>query len=389
MFRTVKSLNWQLWLLALAACSVAAVDRAQDTLSPDPAALAGRALKSKGIMESKNVEIRFYGKVVDQDEKPLAGVTVKASARTWEMKNPFEPVGKNRYDSKVTGPDGLFTFTSFYGDALDLDSIAKTGYILTKRTPKSYLYGPLDDHYIPNSLVPVVFHMWRTNGSVPLYEVRFQMSIPQDGTILSFDLRRNKRVTLPTEDTDLRITLNQHAPPGQRNARTPFDWSFVLEVPDGGVIETQDEFLYLAPEQGYQPKWSVDYPKDVAPWKARRVVSFYLHNRAGQQYGQLTMDFRPEAGDRTGYLAVQGYLNPNGRVLEFDSFKKLYPPPMGVPGGGSASVPARLPVQFNVPGVPGPAQPGVPVIPPPPPGFEALTNRAKGFTPTAPARPPQ
>ncbi len=339
-------------------------------------------------MEDKNVEINFYGKVVDQNDHPLAGAAIQAETREWFMKNPFEPGGKFLRPVAVTGADGLFRFTRLHGDALGILSITKEGYKLTTKAKVAYSYGPLDHHFVPNSLMPVIFHMWRTNGAVPLYVVDISMSIPQDGTELSFDLRRNKRVTLPTEDTDLRVTLSQHAPPGQRGVDPHFDWSFTIEALNGGLLQAQAEFTYLAPEQGYHPKLAGEYHKEQSNWKFQDGADFYLHNR-GQQYGRLSIHFKANAGYPTGYLTIRGYLNPNGRVLEFDTFKKLYPPPMGALGGSSASVPVRSPVQFTLPSAPGSVPPGVPAFPQPPPGFEALTNRARGFAPPVPPRPPQ
>lgn len=354
-----------------------------NSMQIDPTALAGRALKSKSIMESKNVPVKFYGQVVDQNEQPMAGVAVRAHSREWHMKNPFQPEAKMHYDGKTTGADGLFAFDSFHGDTFFVDSISKEGYILTTKTEKGYSYGPLKHHYVPNPLVPVIFRMWKTNGAVPLFVVSFNKSIPQDGTVLSFDLRRSKRVAFPSEHTDLRITLAQHAPPGQRNARVPFDWNFTIEVPNGGLVETQDEFLYLAPEQGYQSKWSVAYLKDHPEWKARREVHFYLRNRGGQQYGCLKVDFRPEAGDTTGFLSIEGYLNPNGRVLEYDVLKKLYPGPTDalVTQPVQRFGPSGAPVAVN------PPQTKAPFILQPPPGFQALTNRATPFAPPILPRP--
>ncbi len=351
-----------------------------------PPAPAQDVLKAQAWLASKNVEINFFGKVVDQNDKPLSGVAVQAHTREWYMKNLFEEAGKYTNPVTVTGQDGLFSFIRLRGDAFDIRSMTKEGYILTTKTRRGYLYGPLAHHYLPNPLFPVVFHMWKTNGAVALFEVRLSLRLPQDGTPVAIDLRRNKRVTLPTEFTDLRVTLNQHAPPGQRNARTPFDWNFVLEVPDGGLVETQDEFTYLAPEQGYQPKWAVEYLKDQPNWKVRREVDFYLNNRAGQQYGRLSITFEPEAGYPSGYLVIGGYLNPAGRVLEYDSQRKLYPPPAGAPDGAMLQ-PAPQFRPFGAPVLGNPQPPGAPAFPLPPPGFQALTNRGKPFAPPVPSRP--
>ncbi len=284
----------------------------------------------------------------------------------------------------------MFVFDAFYGDALDLDSISKEGYIITTKTRKGYLYGPLAHHYVPNPLQPVIYHMWKTNGAVPLFRVDISIGLPKDGTAVAIDLRRKRRVTLPTEDTDLRVTLRESAPPGQRNSRTSFDWSFALKVPDGGVVETRDEFTYLAPEEGYQSRWGVEYHKDQADWQSDVKREFYLRNHAGQQYGWLSIRIRPDAGYPAGYLVIDGYLNPAGRVLEYDARHPLYPPPLLPPVQYLDSRPVPPAAPAVVPGQPPGAfpPPGAPNFPQPPPGFQAFTNRAKSFVPPAPPRPP-
>lgn len=355
-------------------------------LAVEPSVIADRATKTKAIMENKNVEIRFYGQVVDQDDKPLSGVTVRAGVREWAVKNLFEPVGRSHYQTKITGLDGIFTFDSLRGHVLDIESIHKEGYVVTTKQKKGFSYGPLPHHFMPNPLDPVIYRMWKTNGAVRLYQVQVGGSIPQDGTPVPLDLRRCKRVTELGLDTDLRIILQHGAPPEQRGFQPRFPWRFTIEVPDGGVIETQDEFMYLAPEAGYQSKWTMDTAKDAPDWKARRELEFYLRNRDGQQCGRLKVMFEVEPGG-TGYFAINGFLNPAGRVLEMDdTVTSLARPPMSPAAQGVMS---PTPGPFLPPGFPGQANRPAPFIPQPPPGFQALTNRLNPLLPPAPSRPPK
>jgi len=353
-------------------------------LEVEPRVLADRATRTKAIMENKNVEIRFYGQVVDQDDKPLSGVTVRAGVREWAVKNLFEPVGRSHYQTKISGLDGVFTFDSLRGDVLDIESIQKEGYVVTTKQKKGFSYGPLPHHFTPNPLDPVIYRMWKTNGAVRLYRVQVGGSIPQDGTPVPLDLRRCKRATEPGLDTDLRIILQHGAPPEQRGFQPRFPWRFTIEVPDGGVIETQDEFMYLAPEAGYQSKWTMDTPKDAPDWKARRELEFYLRNRDGQQHGRLKVMFKVEPGG-TGYFAIEGFLNPAGRVLEMDdTVTSLARPPM-TPAAPGVTSPAPGP--FLPPGFPGQTNRPAPFIPLSPPGFQALTNRTNPLLPLLPTPP--
>lgn len=348
-------------------------------LAVEPGVVADRAIKTKAIMDSKNVEIRFFGKVVDQDDAPLAGVTIKAGVREWTLKNLFEPVGARHYQTQVTGPDGLFTFNSLRGDVLDIEQMHKDGYVATTRQKRGFSYGPMRHHFVPNPLDPVVYRMWKTNGAVRMYRVSFSGVLPQDGTIVPFDLVRSKRATQAGFDTDVRVALQHFAPPEQRGFSPRFPWRFTIEVPDGGLIESRDEFMYLAPESGYQSRWVAEFAKDDPGWNVRREVEFYLRNRAGQQHGWLKVKLKVDPGGN-GYFSIDGFLNPTGRVLESAGQLPLFPPPLPRPTGQTARPPARGlvfpprvgPVPSNQPATPNPQSSTV---------LQVLTNHANPFPP--------
>lgn len=65
-------------------------------------------------------------------------------------------------------------------------------------------------------------------------------------------------------------------------------WSLRLSIPDGGLIETENLYMNLAPVSGYQQSFAYGgTDKDhMIPKK------FYIHSR-GKLYGRLNVEIRP------------------------------------------------------------------------------------------------
>jgi hypothetical protein len=50
------------------------------------------------------------------------------------------------------------------------------------------------------------------------------------------------------------------SPVNRRNAE---EWHATIEAIDAGLIQSDDKFIYEAPEEGYQPKIQIDMPADA------------------------------------------------------------------------------------------------------------------------------
>ena len=104
-------------------------------------------------IESNNTPINFWGKIVDQDEKPVGGAKVKL--RTLIGSASVKGVVGESQEVFETQTDviGTFSLISARGYSLLIESISKDGYELS---PKIKL--TMDTYGSPER--PVVFRMW-------------------------------------------------------------------------------------------------------------------------------------------------------------------------------------------------------------------------------------
>ncbi|MEQ2008542.1 MAG: carboxypeptidase-like regulatory domain-containing protein [Limisphaerales bacterium] len=274
-----------------------------------------------------NVPVALHGRVVDQDNQPLAGVVVRLRLQVGYMRTPTE--GHTRWDivELATNPNGHFTLGNRKAGSITVIALEKEGYAGSVKNPASFEFVHTHiPRHAPDPQNPVVFRMWRKHGAEPMAFHDARIKIPYDGTAVVFDLVKGEQVLDPGQPGDLRVTLIRsplNISPGQ----TRFDWQATIEAIDGGLIESHDEFMFLAPEGGYQPKIVLGAAANDPKWTANRKVSFYIHNRGGRNYGRVTLEFN--AGwwnqPKTGF-GFQSFINPAGsRVLEYDPLKRIIP----------------------------------------------------------------
>jgi hypothetical protein len=87
----------------------------------------------------------------------------------------------------------------------------------------------------------------------------------------------------------------------------------VLAVPGGGLVRTNEEFAFLAPESGYEPSFEINMLADRPDWNSQVDLKFYYLLRDGR-YGRMT--FSMIAGGQH-FCMIDSVLNPSGsRNLE-------------------------------------------------------------------------
>ena len=84
-------------------------------------------------------------------------------------------------------------------------------------------------------------------------------------------------------------------------------WSYRLAIPDGGLIETTDEFPFEAPESGYQPVVELKFQKGDPNWTERLDKTFYIAFGSPRKYGRIHIETTMTTGTILEYA-----INPNG-----------------------------------------------------------------------------
>ena len=283
----------------------------------------------RDLAQQSNRPIRFYGKVIDQDEKPIPDVRVKLAIRT--AKEPITGLVSDVFDYQImtTDAQGQFTITDAKGALLEVKSLEKPGYEASiKKINQAYWYWRDPSQvFKPDPEAPEVFRMWKRAGAEKLLRKGISVPLRYDGTPSTLDLTNGRAGS----SGDLRVTLvrdPQQITYGQRN----YEWTLTIESLGGGLIETNDEQMYRAPTEGYQPKLIVHMPANASDWADEKQLNLYVKLHGGQQYARAELKALVGSDRESTPFYITSYINPSGsRNLEYDPTQDINKPPLPKP----------------------------------------------------------
>jgi hypothetical protein len=241
--------------------------------------------------------INFYGKVVAENDQPVKGATahfIWDGGVTNNNPRPFTDTGKISADV-TTDSTGLFSLTNVMGTELDA-SVDKAGYYPFRRNGgmQYFKYSKMNldafygigDCFKPDSNHPVIYYLHKKGQGAEL--------VTSDN-----GMRSSVAVHIPKDNSPVRVDLmqKQASATGQleiSQVKPPFqaatNWSFSLSIPDGGLVENQDEFQFTAPESGYQPTVEYDFTKGETNWTTQVSKQFYIAFGEPRKYGWLRIE---------------------------------------------------------------------------------------------------
>jgi hypothetical protein len=292
--------------------AIKAVSGTSDSLKPDShTAPANQSIDPKaalidGIMTGENAKpLDFYGRVVDQEGRPVPGVKIRAGIG---LVVSFTQSGGHFVNSE-TDSGGNFQFLGLHGAGMGPFILSKDGYSYDQNSPTSS--RPSD--YVPDAERPVIFHVWKLKGPEPMVHVKVHAYVPCDGTPEGFDV-----LTADADPAgDLVITLTRN--PVQIDRNRPFDWSATVEIRNGGgLIPINDSYPYEAPAGGYEPKVTIDMPTANKSWRDSFDQSYYFMSGNGKVYGRMEVRIKADFQPPPTLFNVDIYANPAGsRNLEY------------------------------------------------------------------------
>jgi hypothetical protein len=261
-----------------------------------------------------NVPINFYGKVVDQKAIPVAGASIRLKYREYLQVAPNVPAENNPTVELATDANGRFELTGVQGDAVSIEDISKSGYQLSGKTSLSYAYA--EETLSPDPSSPVIFKLWKKQGADRLVTGDKFYGVVPDGRVYTLDLLAHKKTEGGQDAGDLKVSVQR---PEKADRKTKFDWSFSIDGISGGVIESPDDFLNLAPETGYQAHYQFRMVASNPDWVPEVTKQFYIQSRDGKIYSRITVEVIPDYKDKSVF-SVKYFVNPTGsRNLEYDS----------------------------------------------------------------------
>jgi hypothetical protein len=267
--------------------------------------------KIRSTVEAANVPISFYARFVDQNESPVSEVRAVLSTRRWLQ--PATGQGKAAFEKAelLSDKDGLIVFEGGSGDSLAIETIQREGYVVSTRAPRGFGFsGP--EFYNADRSQPVIIRLWKLGDSANLVTQDRDIRIPYDGTPVVFDLLTGQKVTSLGASGDLRVTLVREPLTIPLGHRERFSWRAEIEAINGGVIQSDDEFMYAAPASGYEPRMEINMPQNATNWTSTYGVSFYAKTRGGSAYSRVRFEFRVNSDKPQTGFTITSATNPNG-----------------------------------------------------------------------------
>ncbi|MCP8897949.1 carboxypeptidase-like regulatory domain-containing protein [Gilvimarinus xylanilyticus] len=247
-------------------------------------------------------DMSFYGQVVDQYGDPVVGATLdiegggrlltpgsgKARARTdAEGKFSVHMKGGSLLITNLSHPGVKYYFPN------DLRSTGSGGIGFDSFQRMKGGNEPLWSDYPQGN--PYVFQAWRIDPNdlvTNLKSGRDNFRVDCENNTYSIDMlvspRSKKRLVLDGLEGQLRVRFSCE----EALATETADWTVEIEAIDGGLVATDERYMYKAPDFGYVPSIRWTFNKNDSNYRgglSRKKFYFYSNN--GKEYGSLILSF--------------------------------------------------------------------------------------------------
>lgn len=267
-----------------------------------------RLQKMIAIQKMLDKPITYFGKVVDLHNAPVPNASVNIQI------GQASGVNTKIY---LTDSNGVFEVSGISGSDFLITDIIAAGYeFLASNRENDHTGYENDGSRVIERNNPVVFIMRKKEPPTVV--------IPGDVSVVFVKDVKYYEVDLLKMVDEKPYGLNRyHGANAHIDIKTTVEYSsandsytFILEMPDAdsGVIAL-DQMLYVSPETGYKPSYSITVPKGQ-----KTTTYLYVKGRGGRIYTRLDTKFSAET--EKIYWAASVATNPLGeRNLDRDSEK--------------------------------------------------------------------
>ena len=231
--------------------------------------------------DAKNVSVNFWGKVVDQEGAPVAGVRVRARIRHWQLEGRSNVGTRFIKKEAMSGADGRFEIIGGTGDVLTFEALDREGYEPEPTALRGFGYN-ISTNIVPDPKKPMEMRLWKTGSREPMTGGSQFFGIIPDGRVYTIDLLKGTHLESPDAEGDLRIWVQR---PREVTVGQRYDWSFRITPMNGGIMEVWDD-VYLAPAKGYSGVYAYSRKTTDSSWGDTARKQFVFRTRGGQVYGR-------------------------------------------------------------------------------------------------------
>lgn len=257
------------------------------------------------VINAYQTPISFWGKVIDEKGNPVSDAEVGFMA----IDKPMSDRGAN-YKSK-SDSSGLFSITEIKGAGLYV-KVSKDGY---HDIQSDYVIGyaiPTEQKQ-PSPSDPSVFILRKMGQAEPLKTYSSNgILVAKTGQPVAISLMQERVV--PIEQGDLKIEV--WTEDQQKDVEGRYPWKCRISAPGGGLVETKDDFSFLAPIEGYKPVVEVNMDPNSSRWRKDFEDQYFVKLKDGHF---ARVNLRITTGGRH-FFSFTSYLNPisGSRNLEYD-----------------------------------------------------------------------
>jgi hypothetical protein len=245
---------------------------------------------------SENQPIEFYGKVIDQYGEPISGVGVIYEIRQYNVSF-LERYLKRDTTNKMhntlpfqiaTDSDGRFYVADIVGSRLLVKDLRKEGYL--QEFENRYFDFYQTKRPDTKKEQPFIFTLWKeSTGEAITNEVeKIRKILLQTETVgrseHSINFQKKKVMNGFVDGADLFVEIFNEGR-GDQLQRRSYDWMVKIIVPNGGIKQTTDTFLFEADVDEYTSEISFEMFADNEALPGVSEVQrskFYVHTGEGK-----------------------------------------------------------------------------------------------------------
>ena len=218
-----------------------------------------------------------------------------------------------------TNQAGVFAVEGIRGHTLTIKKLRKPGYVAVGLDGRVYYYAQLSTQngelYRPDGRNPVIYKMARLEKPAKLVSYEYRTEIPTVGSV-----QRSSTGNGLLEGA-FRLQFNRGDAVDAKKTR--YDWTCTIQLERGGVQRSVDEFMFLAPGEGYFEKLEIAMKASNPNWRQATDIDFFVRTASGK-FGRFSAHIAGPlfADEPHARVTLTGAINPSGD-------RSLEPPPAG------------------------------------------------------------
>ena len=260
-----------------------------------------RIKKLRSILESENVPIVFWGKVVDETGGGISNATIKYHVRGSGVLNAVGLIEEDIHNGVATSAvDGSFEIKQRKGMSLAIEGITKSGYRLYENQKLGISYTVTSALHKANQQSPQVYVMRSSESSPDIQTWQRKVKLPWNGSDIQIDLETGQI----SPYGNVTVTSNRTGSVGR------FDWSLTVTLQNGELAEAKANTAFIAPENGYAKKWQCGYSANDKDFVSGTDANVYY--RLNGKYGRLKLLIYSDSGSNDVSLYLESFANNSG-----------------------------------------------------------------------------